>query len=111
MEDEFKYYKSELKTKPPVIKNKEVEENEAEAQAKSKSVALNINWNVLYYPGYDGDALNSAKNDPLKDPGFSPKEIMEKFFKEDEQEAIALAEAKSGAEVKNKNVNVVIYCK
>lgn len=108
MERESYKYKSEPK-KVKVEETKVDVDTEVEANAEAKALAFNINWNILYYPGDVEEDSVKGKANPMKDPGFTPKDIMEKYFKEDDQEAIAAAKAKSGAEIRNKNINVVIY--
>jgi hypothetical protein len=85
---------------------KPTEETEATATAKTKSFAININWNILYDPGTGTEDLQKTL-DPNKS-SFSPSDFISKCFKDDENEATAVASAKSEAEIRNKNINILI---
>ena len=112
---------SEYYTGTPKCKREEKEEiaiaaAKAKATAKARAFALNINFNILVDPSSDNndDMTGLTKLNQLKDSLGSPENLISKFFGNDENQLISVAEAEakseaeSEAKIRNNNINIVI---
>lgn len=113
---------SVVNNKSSAVNDKEAVEPETKAKSKAKtkaepkskgitkSTALNINWNILFYPGYESECQSAVMADPIKDTAMSLYDLLSKaLYDEKENETNTGTAAKSESEIKNKNVNIVVH--